>query len=164
MEALKILGELHKSTDYKEWQKQNSDSYLAHVFTMVEHGKEIEWQVGYYDELKDAMATFTVRLGKIEAKPHEDIVKDGSTIRKLELGKVKIDLKEALDILKEFRLKNYSAEIPDKTIVLLQHLEIGIVWNITFITKSFNTINIKLAADTGQILEHKKNPIFYFKG
>ncbi len=161
---MKILEKLQKSPVFIEWREDNKESFLSHVFTMLENGKELEWQIGYYNPGNDQIASFTILNDNIKSNPHEEIVKDeNSRMLELDLNKVKFDLPEALERIKSFRIKNYSAEVPDKTIVILQNLEVGTVWNITFITKSFNTLNFKFLADRGEILEHKKNPIFHFK-
>ena len=47
-----------------------------------------------------------------------------------------------------------------KEVVILQNLDVGQVWNITYITKSFQTLNIKIDAETGDVLEDKLHQIF----
>ena len=42
-----------------------------------------------------------------------------------------------------------------KTIVILQNLsEFGNIWNITYVTHSFKTLNMKINAENGKILHH----------
>ena len=54
---------------------------------------------------------------------------------------------------KEFTDKTYPNELINRTIAILQDLEkYGTVWNITHITHSFNTINMKLGAEDGRVL------------
>lgn len=45
-------------------------------------------------------------------------------------------------------------EIPSKKIFILQQKE-SPIWNITYLTQSLNILNMKINAETGQIIEEK---------
>jgi hypothetical protein len=45
-------------------------------------------------------------------------------------------------------------EIPSKKIFILQQKE-SPIWNITYLTQSLNILNMKINAETGQIMEEK---------
>jgi uncharacterized protein YpmB len=45
-------------------------------------------------------------------------------------------------------------EIPTKKIFILQQKE-SPIWNITYLTQSLNILNMKINAETGQIIEEK---------
>ncbi|MBI2652931.1 hypothetical protein HYX00_05695, partial [Candidatus Woesearchaeota archaeon] len=40
---------------------------------------------------------------------------------------------------------------------------LGNIWNITYITEAFNTLNMKIDASNGKVLEHNLSSIFSFK-
>ncbi|MBW3022928.1 hypothetical protein KY308_02405, partial [Candidatus Woesearchaeota archaeon] len=58
--------------------------------------------------------------------------------------------------------EKYKTHIPIKRIAILQHLPIGQVWNITYVTQSFNTLNIKINAETKEIVSDKLVSIVQF--
>jgi hypothetical protein len=65
--------------------------------------------------------------------------------------------------VQELKEKEYKKENIVKTILILQKME-KTIWNINSITKTFNILNIKIDAATGDILEHEiKNPIAFKK-
>jgi len=54
--------------------------------------------------------------------------------------------------------------MPVKIIAILQNLEnLGNVWNLTFVIAAFNTLNMKINAENGKIVEHKLSSILSFK-
>ncbi|HLD42296.1 MAG TPA: hypothetical protein VJB06_04615, partial [archaeon] len=69
---------------------------------------------------------------------------------------------KAIGICDAFRKKNYPSENSIKTIIVLQNLSIGQVWNLTYLTSAFSTLNIKIDASNGKILKHTLVPLFRF--
>ena len=70
-------------------------------------------------------------------------------------------LDESLDKTEKLQKEKYPKESTMKRIIILQNLEnFGNVWNITYFTQSFNTLNIKIKTDSGKIVEHKLTPLF----
>ena len=54
--------------------------------------------------------------------------------------------------------------MPIKTIAILQNIKPhGNIWNLTYITQAFNTLNMKIDASTGKILDHNHSSIFSFR-
>jgi hypothetical protein len=81
----------------------------------------------------------------------------------VDIEKVKIPFKDILKITEEFRKKGYSKELVNKTMVILQNLgSHGIIWNITYVTHAFNTLNIKVNAESGKIMKHSLDSIMSF--
>ena len=64
------------------------------------------------------------------------------------------DFEDAVSIANKFQREKYSTEIPIKKIVVLQNIDFGQIWNITFISKTFNTLNMKIDAGSGQVKKH----------
>ena len=50
-----------------------------------------------------------------------------------------------------------------KTIAILQNIELGQLWNITLVTSSLKTINIKIDAKTGKTIKHELISLFQFR-
>ena len=73
-------------------------------------------------------------------------------------------MEAAIEKADEFQKKNLPRENNVKTIVILQNMaKLGNVWNITYLTDAFNTLNMKIDAATGKVLEHTTASVFSFK-
>ena len=82
-------------------------------------------------------------------------------VREIDIAGVKLGLGDILDKIEKFQKEKYPKELILKKIVILQNLEnFGNVWNITFFTQSFNTLNIKIRSDNGEIIEDTLIPLF----
>ncbi|MAG72193.1 MAG: hypothetical protein CL471_18165 [Acidobacteria bacterium] len=131
---------------------------------MLEDNKEQPWQFGFYNKSKDKVITFIVHQEKIEMQEEEEIFKKPDTkIKQIDIEKITISFKEILKKTEEFIKKKYPKELSNKTIAILQGLDkYGTVWNLTYITHSFNTINIKASPEDGKILHDKIESIMGF--
>jgi Zn-dependent metalloprotease len=158
------LKELHdavqNSKEFKEWHKKNSDFYLCSFFTIL---NEQGWQVDYYSPSKDRIASFTYdKKIKILDTDSKIFKKEGLKVDKLNLDDIKINLKKALDIVIKLRDKKYKNEKANKIIIILQNIKKPL-WNITYLTSTFNILNVKIDAKSGKILEEKIMPALSFK-
>ena len=166
METLKkALKQLDSSSEFKEWNKKNKQSYFSYAFNMSA-GKELEnWQLGYYDKKKDKVTTFIIKEEGIEVKPEEDVFKKEETeVKEINLEQAKINIDDILKKAAEFQKKKYAKELPAKIILILQNLpDLGNLWNVTYVTHAFNTLNMKISSSNGKILEHKLMPLVDFK-
>ena len=159
--VLKTIEKLENSNVFKEWKKENKYYYLAHAFLMIDPQVKREWQIGYYNKQKDKIVTFCVDK-KITKNPEEDVFKKKGIVDKLDLSKVKVSYEKALKITEKFQKEKYSAHETEKKILILQNLEKQI-WNITFISKAFATLNIKVDAEDGKIISHNLTKLFSFE-
>lgn len=159
-----ILKSLEKSREFRKWHKENKDTYFSFAFNIPQemHGT---WQIGYYNSKKDKVTTFVVDGQKIEIKPEEEVFKrEESKVNAIELKKIKLDIDSAITEADGFQQKNFPKDRSMKTIAILQNIShLGNVWNITYITQAFNTLNMKIDAASGKILEHNFASIFSFK-
>ena len=163
MEFKKALSKLEESSEFKKWREKNKDDYFSYAFCELSDAGG-EWQIGYYNKKNDKITTFVINE-KIEIMPQEEVFKKPDMkVNKIDLNKVKLTFAEIVDKAIEFQKENYPKEVVDKTIAILQNLEeFGNVWNITFITRSFNTLNIKMNAGNSKVLKHKLSSIFEFR-
>jgi len=162
MELKSALAELKASSEFKEWFKNNDKTYFSYAFAMIEDNAQSDWQIGYYDKNKDKITTFIIKEKEIIINPEEDIFKKGDMeVKKIDADKIKLELKNILSEAEKFQKGKYPKEIVIKKIIILQNLEnLENVWNITFFTQSFNTLNIKIRADDGKIVEDTLTPLF----
>lgn len=148
-----IMGILEDSKIFSDWKEKNPNAYLTHAFCMYDSAKDNEWQFGYYLKDKDKMVTFVME-DEISKMPESEILKKEDLLNHLDMENVRIELDEALLKAKECQEKDHKGQLPMKIIVLLQHLNEGLVWNITYLTIGFKTLNIKISAIDGKIVEH----------
>ncbi len=153
MELKEAINKLDKNSEFKQWKQKNPDAFFSYALKILEENTEQPWNLGFYRKSTDKVATFIVDE-KIDMQEEEEIFKKPDTeVKLIETEKAKMPFSDILGKVKGFTDKTYPNELIKKTIAILQNLEkYGTVWNITHITHSFNTINIKAGAEDGRIL------------
>jgi len=160
---IESVKKLEDSKEFKDFKKQNKEAYLAHVFYMLDEANQDIVQIGYYNKSKDRITTFVVEGDNITKNPEAEVFKEQEIMMKpIDLSKVKINVNEAVDIAEKLQKDKYKQEIPVKKIAILQHLPLGQVWNITFVTQTFKTLNIKIDSGTKKIVSEKLLSIIEF--
>ncbi|MBN2459454.1 hypothetical protein JXB28_04165 [Candidatus Woesearchaeota archaeon] len=158
MDLKQTIKKVESSKAYKQFIKANPEYYLVHCFSMFQHGdKEHKWELGFYSEKTDKLVVFETMPKVVMRKAEEALKRDGS-IKKLDMGKVKVSLTRALEIVSELLAKEYPNRSITKNIIVLQNLERQ-MYNITLVTISFDIINIKIDADSGDIISHNLQSI-----
>ena len=148
---LTIKESYHKLLKSKEF-KHEKFLCSALLISDINNIEKSLWQIDFYNEDSDTVNTYTIG-DDIEVNKESKIFKDGKTkIEKLDLDEVKTDFSEiyqhALDILKKHR------ENAVKVVIILQKQK-QTLWNILFITRGFNILNIKIDAEDGKVIEEK---------
>ncbi len=164
MEIKDVLKRLEEHKDFKEWKSKHKESFLAHVFKMLDDANRDDWQIGYYNK-DDTITSFIMTPDKIVIAETDNIFKKpGVKIKKLDKEKIKIDITEALQTAEKIQVTEYKNETPSKIITILQTLDkLGQVYNITYVTKSFKTLNLKIDSSTGKVLNKNLKSIMDFK-
>ena len=156
------IKKLESSKIFKDYKKTNPDAYLTSTFLMTED-IEGDWQLDYYSIKSKKITSFIIKdkvKGMPETKPFQE---KESIIEKLDIDKVKIDFKKVLEVTDKLIKKKYKSETLTKKIIILQNLkEFGHIWNLTFLTSSFKTLNIKIDANSGKILKKKLASLITF--
>jgi len=163
MDLKPALKRLESSKDFRDWRKANRSTYFSYAFKIPQEGDE--WQLGFYNKKNDRITTFVMSSGAISIRPEEEIFKkEGMNVNEIGLEKVRIAFDNAIAKANEFQQKNYPKDGSIKTIVILQNVEkLGDIWNITYITESFNTLNMKISAENGKVVEHSLSSVFDFR-
>jgi len=154
---LDALERLKKSAEFK---KLKGHEILIHGFIMVSDEKQSEWQIGYYNKENDKISTFIVGE-KITKNPEAEMLKQ-EKVNPLVLENITVDHLTALERAQACQRENYGSHEPLKIIVLIQNIAAGQVWNITYLTKTFKTINFKIDAKSGKLLNHEMVELFKF--
>ena len=163
MEILDILKRLEEDKGFKEWKEKHNDSLLAHVFKMLDDANIDDWQIGYYNK-DDTITTFIMTKVDIKIAETENIFKKtDAKIKELKKESIKIDITAALQTAEKIQATEYKQETPFKIITILQNLDVGQVYNITYVTQTFKTLNMKVDCKTGKILEKSLKSIIDFK-
>lgn len=163
MEIKEVIENLCSHSEFKEWKKTHKDCYLVHAFKMPDDANENIWQIGYYDKKKDKITTFFIEQGDVKIIPEEEVYKrEKKAVKELDIDKVKINVNKALEKANEILKEKYKEQVM-KTVIILQNIEEGLVWNITFVTNSFKTLNIKVDAANGKVVKHELTSLMEFK-
>lgn len=157
---LEELNKLISSEIFKEFHENNHKSYLSSCFTIIVDDKKPVWQFHYYNKNEDTITTFKVS-DKIKKIPNTEVFKrESDKVEELKIDKIKIQYSQALEKINS--LEKYNQQEFDKTIIILQNVSKPI-WNISMLTKSFNILNVRLSAETGEILKETFESLLSFK-
>lgn len=158
-QALQLLED---SEVFKSWRRVHPEAFLSHGFFMVAE-QDDSWRIGFYHSKDDKITSFSVGK-KVCIESSDDVFKKPKTkVVPLDLDKVKLDLAEAVAVATDLQREEFASELPTKIICVLQNLKDSQVWNITFLTQSFNTLNFKIKSENGRVLEKKLQSIVEFK-
>ena len=165
MELKLALKKLEESQDFKKWRRENKNTCFSYAFKIPQEMLN-EWQLGFYDKKKDKITTFIINGDNVNIRPEEDIFKKEETkVNEVQLDKVKLTLDNALAKANEFQKKNFPKDKSIKTIAILQNIpNLGNIWNITYVTETFNILNMKIGASNGKILKYNLSSVFSFRG
>ncbi len=164
MDIREVLEYLDKDALFKGWRAKNKDDYFSYAFKLLMDGRDTDWQIGFYCKEKESITTFVIENNKISIRKDEEVFRrDESHVRPIQMNAVTVPLEKILQSAQNYRAEKYPTEIPIKAIVILQNLpEFGNVWNVTYITAQFNTINFKLNAKSGVVVDEKKDSLLSF--
>ncbi len=162
--AKKVIQQLEASKAFKDWRKKNSKSYLCHIFFLLGKDKD-QCQIGYYNDAKDLITSFDVGEKVDMASTEKPFKPEGMKVNETSMNDVKIDFKEAIAIVEDLQRTKYPAEKPVEIIAILQNISgHGVVYNITHVTHSLKTLNVKVNAENGDIMYEQLASIIQFPG
>jgi len=154
MDFHKAIHTLTTSLSFKDWHEKHPKTFLAHGFLMLDEANKNTWQIGFYDEEHQRMTTFLVTGTKVEHTDEQEILQGSAPIQELKPSEVTLESSKALEIANNCIKENYKGEIILKNFFIIQHNEGETIYNITYFTQAFKTINIKISAKNGAILKH----------
>ena len=165
MDLKPALKKLEESPNFKSWKQKHKGTFFSYAFKIPQEMGLSDWQLGFYNKKNDKIITFVVKGSNIEMKPEEDVFKkEGVKVNEVQLSNVKLTFDNALSKANEFQENNFPKDKSVKTIAIMQNLpELGNIWNITYVTETFNTLNMKIDAATGKVLENNLSSIFSFR-
>jgi len=166
-----FVEKAEKGQLFMDWKAKNGDAFLSSVFAMAsdtaklskENWQESEWLLSYYDSKYDSFTTFSSSGTPHGAK--EQAFKKEKILPKLDAASIKIEIWEGIEAADNIRTGKYKEDV-SSIIAILQPLNseeifgtgfegkarIITVWNITYITKAYKVLNVKIDAETGKVL------------
>lgn len=154
MEFQETIQGIESTKEFQEWKKNHPDFYLVHAFKMLDEANKHIWQIGYYNKDKNQMETVIKDGNKITFVPAQEILKSSQEILPLNPEEVKISQNQAIDTALACVKENYPKDPVLKSFFIIQHLEGATIYNITYVTQTFKTINIKISSIDGKIIKH----------
>ena len=151
--------------DYKRLLKSkefNNNGFLCGAFLICELNnlEKTDWQIDFYDNDSNKITTYIMNEYIQVVKNSEVLKKEDTEIEELNLEEIKVDFKDIKEMLKNI-LDKYNEEASRITIII-QKQNIP-VWNIIYITKKFNLINIRVNAIDNSLLEEKNVSLVSFE-
>ena len=144
----------------KEFKKKG---FLCGAFLMAPF-KEVDnsdWQIDFYDEKLDRMTSYLVSKEIKLVNEEGEVFKDENTkINEINLEELEFSFEEAYKKAKK-ELKD-KHETANKIIIVLQKSDV-LFWNISFVTETFNLINLRISAKNGKILDEKTASLLSFE-
>mgnify|MGYP000016930886 CR=1 FL=1 len=158
------LKKVMESDEYKTFVKEHGDYKLAHGFVQLDSdgAESKEWQIGFYSQTQDNIATFTTDPVKFNAfeKAFKD---DNASIQELTETNEFIETEQAISIVKNHTQEQYPKERIRTIIVVIQMLEGKQTYNITAVTESFTMVICKIDAKNGELLSADKRSVLELK-
>ena len=160
MEIRNLKARLEGSKQFKQWKAKHRDAFFYLVFSMFGDKGEPEFELSYYSPLKREATIFL--CGEEPSLKDTDKLFGDKAPQRLSLTNVKIDFEKAMEKGRQFQEERYSGESPLKNIVMLQMIKGKPTWNITFFTVGFSTLNIRIDAEKGRVIDHSLRKLFDF--
>jgi hypothetical protein len=157
MTVLDEVEKLETSKIFKDWSKKHNKAYLAHCFKMFDETNKDFWQIGYFNPETNLITVFVVGNDITKNEDAEVYKEQEKLVEKLNLKEVSIFEDLAMEKAEEILAKEYPKTGVFKKFIILQKLEEpGQIWNVTFITNQFKTVNVKISSQTGKVESHKQ--------
>ncbi|MBI4451050.1 hypothetical protein HY642_03685 [Candidatus Woesearchaeota archaeon] len=159
MEIQEVVHSVESSGIYGAFRQRHSNAFLAHALVLF-HDDSQQWHLGYFDREQAAMTTFIVARGEIDAVEDRDILRSENEIAPLDISLIKMTSEQALNAARDAARASYPREQVIKTFFVIQVIDSKPVFNVTFFTAAFSTINIRLSCAGGNVLSHTCERIF----
>src|SRR3989338_2277064 len=164
MELNQAFEKVSKSKEYEDSIKENKDIFFSYELVTIEKNETSPWQLGFYNKSTDKITTFVIGKDETAVQKEEEVFKKpGMEVKPIDIEKAKLKFNEIIKKAEEFKKEEYPKEAISKTIAILQNLQcFGTIWNITFVTDSFKTLNLKISAENSEVISHNLESIMDF--
>ncbi len=156
MELDAAIKAVKGSDEYRSFSKQSPEYRLAHAFSMHAPDEGFDWQLGFYSPKTQKLVVF--KTSPVEKLPEDDAFNRGEEIKELDLKAVKLSPEEAERTAFGLKQEKFPAEQVTKIILVLQRLDRQ-VYNFTLVTMTFNILNVRVDAASGEIVSAEMRSI-----
>jgi len=146
MNLAKIVEDVEKNDLYWKFHTKYAAAYLAYVFVQEE-----VVQVGFFDSKTQLMTTFVVSGERVDVIEDQEILRKEGDLLPLDLARCVLSLEQAKDIFAKVHKEKYAVEVLKSVFVVLQQSLDGPVYNMTALTNSLKTLNVKISAESGVV-------------
>ena len=129
--------------------KPKKGTYLVSAFLM-----DNNWKIDFYSKEDHKIYTYTKKDSEIVMQEDNIFQKEAKVLEELDLEKVKVGYETAAKNIKEVR---------DKVLTILQVIDNIIVWNFTVLTPTLEVYNLRVNAETGDIVSEHKESVMNFR-
>lgn len=156
---------LISDSTFATWQKTHPQFYLVHAFLMKDAHVSPDWHFGFYSKETDSLVTFIVNNTSVTQQQNPELLKlPGEKILPIAITQDVIDVKQAWEKVEKLVLDKYKGAGAKTKVFLLQTLPtFGLIWNITTVTMTFLTVNVKMNAITGAVIEDTSKNLLDFR-
>ncbi len=162
MEFQQALRAVEQSEAFTAWRSSHSSAFLSHAFVMLESETDRVWQFGFFDDSSSKVTTFVLAPEGVRVMPEEEIIGKGMAVAPIAADAVTASVNAVLEAANAARHAHYPQESRIKTFFIVQMSAGKAVFSVTFLTQSFKTINVKIAADTCDVMEHSMAALMDF--
>ncbi len=156
MNIVDIVNLLEKHDLYVTFHTKYAEAYLAYVFV-----QEDVVQVGFFDSKSERMTTFVVSGERVDVIENQEVLRKEGDLLPLEIVRCVISIAHAKNIFEKVHKEKYSGEVLKTVFVVLQQGLKGPVYNITALTNSLKTLNVKISAEDGIVLQDSCQSLVY---
>ena len=154
-----IITLLEQNELFQKWFFQHPQAYLSHLFLPINEqiAPLSDWELGYFDPTSQKITVFVpLENNDFEIKPADDVFKqETSTVETLAINTFNLTLDVLFPLIAE-KLKTYfPKEQIGNGFLIIQTLNNITLYNVTFITRSIQFINLKINAQTGVLESHQ---------
>jgi len=152
-----MLDKIENSKAYKEFIAEHPQAYLSHFFSAIDSNYALkgDWEIGYYEPDADKVTVFVLNDEVTKKAEDEVFKKEQDEVEKLEVAGT-LSFEEAVKVLKE----KFNLVFPDENVgdgfIILQKMNGKRLWNLTFISKALQFLNLKIDAVSGTEVSHER--------
>ena len=132
------------------------DAYLAYVFF-----QDNIFQIGFFDSRTQRMTTFVVSGERIDRIEDQEVLHKEGTLLPLDIDKCLVSVEQAKSIFLDVHKKNYSSEKVNTQFIILQQTTEGLIYNMTALTASLKTLNVRIFAENGNLISFSCDSLVY---
>ncbi len=155
MEIKKLIKEIEKKELYKNFKKENPDSFFAAAFIVLDtKNSNRQIQFDFFIPSSNKIASFNYEPN--EMKIHDDKINN----MQHQTTNISIDIDRLKETCEKIIEKNKSRITPTKIIAILQNN----IWNLTCMDDALGIVRIKINAISGEAKKFESGSLTDFMG